>query len=110
MRQGKTWVRMDSAGARFLDPLSTWSIAATASAARRGSAEPNLDLVTDNPHLVGLQVLGRRRVEHLSGANVEARGMQRTLDHLAVEPAVGQAGIGVGANIVRRKKATIGSV
>src|SRR6266481_8813920 len=59
------------------------------------SIEPNLNLVVDDTHRIDLQILGRRRVEHLSAADVKARSMQRAFDHLTVEPAVGQAGIGV---------------
>ena len=60
--------------------------------------------------MVGLQIVGRRGVEHRSSADVEACGVQRTLDHFAIEPPVGQAGIGVSANIISRKEAAISGV
>src|SRR4029077_6319044 len=64
------------------------------------SIEADLDLAVDDAHRVRFQILRRRRVQHLAAADVKTRGMQRALDHFPVEPAVGQAGVSVSANIV----------
>ena len=74
---------------------------------RQCSVELDLDLVVDEADRVGLRDLGRRRVEHLAGADVEARGMQRALDQLAVEPAVGQAGHRHGCRYCRWRKSAV---
>src|SRR6266481_1552531 len=72
--------------------------------------EADLDLAVDDAHRVRLQILGRRRVQHLAAADVKPRGMQRALDYLAIEPAVGQAGIGVSADVVCCKEVAVGVV
>src|SRR6202023_3842483 len=96
--------------------LRICSAARLASFSREGqprptqSVEADLYLVVDDAHRVSLQILGRRRVQHLAAADVKTRGMQRALDHLAVEPAVGQAGIGVSANIIGCKEVAVGGV
>ena len=71
------------------------------------SVQLDLDLPVDDAHRVGLQIFGRGRVEHLSGADIKAGGMQRALDQLAVEPAVGQPGIGMSADVVGRENAAV---
>ncbi len=73
----------------------------------KNSVELDLDLLVDDAHRVGLQIFGRRRVEHLSGADIKAGGMQRALDQLAVEPAVGEPGIGMSADVVGREKSAV---
>ena len=45
------------------------------------------DLVVDDADGIGLQIDGRRRVEHLSGSNIETGRVQGTLDQLADEAA-----------------------
>ncbi len=74
------------------------------------AVELDLDVVADEADGVGLQIFGGRRVEHLAGADVEARGMQRALDGFAVEPAVGQARIGMGADIVGGEESSVAVV
>src|SRR5215472_1769249 len=66
------------------------SLAAAVSTPRwRGLVEADLDFLADYAHRISLQIFGRRWIEHLSGADVEPRGMQRALDRLAIEPAIG---------------------
>jgi hypothetical protein len=50
--------------------------------------ELDLDFAVDDADGVGFQIFGCRWVEHLSGANVETRRVQRALDQLTVEPAI----------------------
>src|SRR6201982_1131161 len=67
----------------------------------RGSArEIDLNLVADDSYLVGLEIARDGGAQTLPGLDFDTPGMERTLDPLAVEPAVGEHGEGVGANIV----------
>src|SRR5665213_1388032 len=62
--------------------------------------EPDLDIVADDTHRIGLEVVADRRAEALAGLHLEPSAMQRAFDDLAVEPALGQLGVGVGAEVV----------
>jgi len=55
---------------------------------RRCSVEFDLDFAVDDADGVGFQIFDRRRVEHLSGTDIKARGMEWALDRVAVEPSV----------------------
>src|SRR6266852_6120974 len=74
---------------------------------RFDSACLDLDVVADDAHGVDRDVLVDRRSERLAGAHLEAPGMERALDAVAVEPALGQHGKGVGADIVGGKDLAI---
>ena len=55
---------------------------------RRCSVEFDLDFAVDDADRVGFQIFDCRRVEHLSGTDIKARGMEWALDRVAVEPSV----------------------
>src|SRR5205814_8788197 len=60
----------------------------------------HLDLVADDAHRIGLEVLGAGRRGRLAGLHIKATGMQRAFDLALVEPPVGQLGVSVGADVV----------
>src|SRR5215831_16644250 len=54
----------------------------------RRSVELDLDFAVDDADGVGFQIFDCRRVEHLSGTDIKACGVEWALDRLAVEPSV----------------------
>jgi hypothetical protein len=52
------------------------------------SVEFDLDFAVDDADRVGFQIFDCRRVEHFSGADIKARGVEWALDRVAVEPSV----------------------
>src|SRR5579872_194368 len=69
-----------------------------------GLFQLDLDLVALLAHRVGLDCLGAGRRGGAASLDVEPAGVQRTLDLAAVEPAVGEFGVGVGADVVGAKE------
>src|SRR5437763_7468044 len=100
IREYRRATRLSTSIAECMDDVDQGPVAAL-------SVELDLYFPVDDAHRVGLQIFGRGRVEHPSGADIKAGGVQRTLDELAVEPAVGQPGIGVGADVVGREKSAV---
>src|SRR5216683_3417951 len=64
------------------------------------SARLHLDVVADDADGEDLDILVHWWAERLPGAHLEPPGMEGAFDAVAVEPAVGQHGEGMGANIV----------
>src|SRR5579864_1229780 len=67
----------------------------------RGSTrEIDLNVVAHDSYLVGLEIARNGWAQALPGLNLKSPRVQRTLDHLAVEPAIGEHREGMGADIV----------
>src|SRR4051794_24782257 len=62
---------------------------------RSASAQLHEDVVALELDLVDRDVLRHRCAQRLAGLDLEAPGMQRTLDDAVLQIAVGQAGVGV---------------
>src|SRR6185312_11107194 len=69
------------------------SVSGTAS---RSAAELDLDVVADDTHREGLDIAGDRRPQAFAGLHLETAAVERALYDVAVEPAIGQEGEGVG--------------
>ena len=52
------------------------------------SVESDLDFAVDDADGVGFQIFNCRRVEHLSGTDIKACGVEWALNRIAVEPSV----------------------
>ena len=76
-----------------------------AGASRAGSVPPSSTRTSPPASLdrIDPQALGRRPGQHLAGADVEQRLMQRALDRVALHEAVGERRIGVRADAVGGK-------
>src|SRR5258706_4524253 len=70
---------------------------------RSASAQLHEDVVALELDRVDRDVLRHRCAQRLAGLDLEAPGVQRTLDDAVLEIAVGQAGIGVRADVVGRQ-------
>src|SRR5262249_9852741 len=67
---------------------------------KTASVDLHLDVVPLQAHGIDLDVDSDRRPHCLAGADLEAAGMERAFDDVAIEPAIGEHGEGVSADIV----------
>ncbi len=65
-----------------------------------GSGDVDLDGIALDSHRQRLDVAGDRGSQALAGFGREASAMQRTFDDVAVEPAVAEIGMRVGADVM----------
>src|SRR5262245_57774888 len=89
----KTWTAGTS-------PAMTASDSVLVELIRRGLVEVDPDLAVLHDNLIGPQRREARRLDRFAGLDVECAEMQRTLDHIALQHAVGKTRRAVGAFVV----------
>ncbi len=67
----------------------------------------HLNLVVDNPDLVCLDWDHRRKGFDFAGAHIERGAVQRTLDDVPIEFALGERRLFVGAGVINREKLAV---